>query len=249
MAKFFVRTSSQYMTVASTPITAAPMTVSCWFRPSSFAANGRVLSIGDVDVTNEQWSLGYNTLGRARWSAQTSAGEAFATYTGASMSTSVWYNLIGVEAAANSRIVYLDGASATNTTSRAPAGADTLRVAAKVASTPADFADGDIAELGIWDVALTTDEIASLVRGYSPLFVRPGNLVFYMPLVRQNTEVVGGLSLSEVASPTVSDHCRTYYPFQLYTGIPAAPVAGGAVGPLIGGRLVKHGILQGRLVR
>ncbi|MDE8535474.1 LamG domain-containing protein, partial [Staphylococcus aureus] len=232
MAKLFAFSSSQYMTVNSAPVTAAPFTVSCWFKPTAFAANARFVSIGDVDVTNEQWSLGCNTLGRVRWGAQTSAGEAFATYTGAAMSVGTWYHCAGVEASATSRLAYLDAASATNTTSRAPAGADSLFIGAKAASTPSDFADGDIAEVGVWDVALTADEIAVLARGYSPLFVRPGNLIFYMPLVRANVEMVGGLALSEVNTPTVSTHCRVFYPARPYVSIPAA--AGGGITQEIG---------------
>lgn len=222
MAKLFTIASSQYMTVNSAVVTAAPFSVSCWYRPASIGAVQTLLSVGDVDVTNEQWRLNINTIGRARWSAQTSAGEASATYTGAAMSAGVWGHVGGVEASATSHTAYLNGSSSTNTNSRAPAGADTLRIGTKASSTPVDYADGDIAEVGIWNIGLTAAEMAILAAGYSPLFVRPESLVFYMPLLREDVELSGGLALTPVNSPTVSDHPRVLLPSRPYYSLPAA---------------------------
>lgn len=44
------------------------------------------------------------------------------------------------------------------------------------------FFNGRIAEAGIWDVVLTTGEIAQLAAGCSPLLIRPSALVSYVPI-------------------------------------------------------------------
>lgn len=224
MAKLFVQTSSQYLTVNSAPVTAAAFSVSCWVRPTTLSATQSLVSIGDVDTNNEQWRLTTSAGQKARWSAQTSAGEAFATST-ASLVTGTWAHVCGVETSATSRAVWLNGTSNTNTTNRSPAGADTLRIGAKVTTGTLDSADGDIAEVAVWNAALSSAEIAILAAGYSPLFVRPESLVFYMPLVRSDVEVVGGLAMTAVASPTVSNHVRVFNPSRPYYSLPAA--AGG----------------------
>jgi hypothetical protein len=73
--------------------------------------------------------------------------------------------------------------------------------------------DGKVAEVGIWQATLTDAEVAILGKGYSPLFVQPDKLLFYIPLIRDNDQdLIGGLSLSEVGSPTITDHPRIIYP-------------------------------------
>ena len=77
----------------------------------------------------------------------------------------------------------------------------------------------DVAEIAMWNVALSSDERAALVAGYSPLFVRPQNLVVYFPLLggsgASGAEVdwVSGQSVSITGSDiAVVDHPRIIYP-------------------------------------
>lgn len=232
MARRFVYASSQYLTVNGAAVVAAPFSVACWFRPasSSPAANGRLFSIGDVDATNEQWSLGYNTLNRARWSAQTSAGEQFATYTGASMVAGQWYLLVGVEESATQRRVYLNTGTANNTTSRAPAGADTMRINAKVASAVADYGDGDIAVIGLWDgVILTATDVQRLTNGLPFERLYPHRL-FLWRLEENTADWRGRYPFVPGTAPAVVDgppFLRRRRP--AYSPVVKAPAAGGDI--------------------
>jgi hypothetical protein len=216
MARVFAADSSTHATYDGTPpVTAAPFTVSAWARctDSGTGIFRRVLSIGDKDVNNQKWDLIFTEFfGRAvRWQAETSAGAAFA-FRG-SWSVNAWHHVCGVEAASNSRHLYLDGSIGTSdTTSRAPSGADRISVGKPAGSSPAsvEYFTGDIAEVGIWDVALTADEIASLARGVVPPLVRPASLVFYAPIVGRSTvvrDLVGGLSLT-LSGTSASAHPR-----------------------------------------
>ena len=60
---------------------------------------------------------------------------------------------------------------------------------------------------GIWNVALTAAEIASLAKGFSPRLIRPQSLAFYAPLIRETLDIRGGLTLTDSGS-TVADHPR-----------------------------------------
>ena len=72
------------------------------------------------------------------------------------------------------------------------------------------YFEGLIAECGIWNVALTADEIASLADGMTCDKVRPQSLVFYAPLVRDLVDVRGGLTITNNNTATVADHPRVY---------------------------------------
>ena len=67
-----------------------------------------------------------------------------------------------------------------------------------------------MAEVGVWNVALTAAEIASLAKGMTPDKIRPQNLVFYAPLVRNLIDQKGGLALTNNNGATVANHPRVY---------------------------------------
>ena len=70
--------------------------------------------------------------------------------------------------------------------------------------------DGLIAEVGIWNAALTAAEIASLADGMTCDKVRPQSLVFYAPLVRDLIDQKGGLAITNNNGATVAPHPRIY---------------------------------------
>jgi hypothetical protein len=70
--------------------------------------------------------------------------------------------------------------------------------------------NGTIAEVGIWNAALTAAEIASLAKGMTCDKIRPQNLVFYAPLVRDLNDQKGGLTITNNNGATVANHPRVY---------------------------------------
>jgi hypothetical protein len=71
------------------------------------------------------------------------------------------------------------------------------------------WSTGDFADLAIWQAALSAQQIASLADGFSADKVAPESLVYYSPLVRDISDVVGGMTLTD-ASSTVEPHPRIY---------------------------------------
>ena len=67
-----------------------------------------------------------------------------------------------------------------------------------------------IAEVGIWNAALSAAEIASLAKGMTCDKVRPQSLVFYAPLVRDLIDQKGGRAITNNNGATVANHPRVY---------------------------------------
>lgn len=231
MARAFDDALSQFLYVASTPIVAAPFTLAAWGKCDVDDGYRTVLSIGDKDVTSDAWALRFEGEGTGDPIAFLSWDEpAFGkALTSTGYSTNTWHHLCGVETAANSRAVYLDGAGkGTDSTASSPDNADRTTIGIEAMINLAQPMSGDVAEVAVWDDALTDAEVAILAAGFSPLFVRPQNLVFYVPLVRDNDQdIVGGLSFTPDNSPTIAAHCPIIYPAPaLFVPSPVAVVAG-----------------------
>jgi hypothetical protein len=64
--------------------------------------------------------------------------------------------------------------------------------------------------VGIWDVALTADEIAALAKGVRCSAIRPQNLRFHAPLIRDLIDVRGGRTITNTNTATVIQHPRLY---------------------------------------
>ena len=127
------------------------------------------------------------------------------------MSNNTWHHCCGVFASSTSRTAYIDaGNSGTNTASVVPNAVDNILIGVAWFGSYSTYADALIAEVGIWNAALTQPEIASLADGMTCDKVRPQSLVFYAPLVRDLIDVKGGLTITNNNSATVANHPRVY---------------------------------------
>lgn len=218
MSRVFAAGSTESAVYDGTPpVTAAPFTVAAWARRTDTGSFRTVIGIGDKDVTNHQWYLQMYDFGSksVKWEVQAGGTTANSTAPG-NWVQNQWHHVAGVEASSTSRTCYLDGSpdATPDTTSRAPSGADRISIGKVAESSPAagEYFTGDVAEVGVWDVALTDAEIASLAKGVTPPNIRPANLVFYAPMVRDDTvvrDLVGGLSLT-LTGTSASAHPRVF---------------------------------------
>jgi hypothetical protein len=118
----------------------------------------------------------------------------------------------GVFTSNSSRTVFLNaGSSATSTNSITPSGLNVIDISSRLLSGVRGlFFDGKLAEVGIWNAALTAAEIAALAKGMTCDKVRPQSLVFYAPLVRDLIDSKGGLTITNNNGATVANHTRVY---------------------------------------
>ena len=251
MARNFVAASSQFLENGAAIVTAAPLTMACWYRPVATNAAYLLMMQGLFDASTDYFYLYHNLTNTVV--AQTHATDTVFAATSAGTSAGVWTHACAVFAAADSRAAYINGGSkGTNTDSRTPAGINrTLLGARYLTGSKSLFLDGDLAEAAIWNVALDDAEVATLAAGVSPLGVRPSGLVAYWPLIGTTSpeiDIRGRTELTLNNTPTQAAHPRIFYPARPVSIGTAA--AAGVVGPLLSGHLIGDGILKGgRLVR
>ena len=205
MAYNFLSTSRQRLTTATTPVTATPLTIACWYKHGDNAVQDTV-SLASSTVNHYTISSIGNGSAVEFITNDGSGIVAARSTTNAILDN--WNHACGVAENATSRTIYLNGGStATNTTSRTPS---VSRIVTGARFTTTFAFTGQIAEVGIWNAALTFAEIASLANGMTCDKVRPQSLVFYTPLVRDLIDQKGGLTITNNNGATVADHTRVY---------------------------------------
>lgn len=194
-------------------VTAAPLTMAIWGRPANTTARHWAFTL--ANSSNAYFGISFaGDLGGdpVRATAVDGANAGSASSNG--YSANVWQHLCGVFTSSTSRAVFRDGANkATNTTNVTPSTISRTEILYN--SIQLSNANGDFAEAGLWDVALTDEEVAILADGYSPLFVRPESLIGYWPLIGNYSpeiDLVGGRDLTLSGTPAKAAHCRVIYP-------------------------------------
>ena len=204
--------SSQSYYSASTPVTAVPLTIACWMNKP--ATNTAGVIVGTFRNTGSDWYGFYlYASSTAKVNASAANNNVFAeAQSTTSYSANTWHHVCGVYSSNTSRTIYLDGAgSATNTTSLTPTLIDIVSIAAARKSGFVDnYLNGSLAEVAIWNAALTEPEVKSLSAGMSPKLVRPQSLVLYVPLIRSPQDQKAALAFTTQGSPTVASHPRVY---------------------------------------
>ena len=204
--------TNQYLSTASSPVTAMPLTIACWHRPAQTATAKAILSISTTGGSGRfQISQLVSPAGTTASSA-IDAGTAVDVVATKTLVANTWYHSAAVFASSTSRFAYIDGAETANTSSNVgPTAPNTILAGSRISNQLfGAYFDGDIAEVGIWNAALTAAEIASLADGMTCDKVRPQSLVFYAPLVRNLQDVKGGLTITNNNTATVANHPRVY---------------------------------------
>lgn len=214
MARAFNGTS-QYL-ISDLSSTSVPCTISCLVKFNTVTGNQNFAGINASDDDRCVLRL----IGNKAQAVYVNDGVISANAESPTIiSTGIWYNICGVFNSISSRTIYVNGSNtATNTTtvnSVNPATKVTISALRYTSGSGGtnlftQYLNGEIAEVGIWSAALTAAEIASLANGMTCDKVRPQNLVFYAPLVRDLVDQKGGLAITNNNGATVANHPRVY---------------------------------------
>ncbi len=217
MARSFNGSTQRFDHQAGVAVNAYPTTFSAWFYPTS-TAGGILLAQMDRSSPGTEYlqiNIAATTLYGIARLVRASSG-ANATTTNAATVNS-WNHLTGIFTTTNNRVAILNGDTAnkgTNTTSLLwPSALDGISFGARY-TNGGEFT-GYIAELAIWDVALTEIEVIALSKRYSPLLIRPARLQGYWPLlwnVDPEQDYIGRRGATGVDSPTFVAHSSVIYP-------------------------------------
>jgi hypothetical protein len=206
--------SNQYLSTASAPATAMPLTMACWHRPAQTAIAKAIISISTTGAgANGRFQISQlvSPAGTTA-SSITDAGAAVDAVATKTLVANTWYHSAAVFTSSTNRSAFIDGAETNSATSNAgPTNPNSVLVGSRVfGGNFGAYFDGDIAEVGIWNTALTAAEIAALAKGMTCDKVRPQSLVFYAPLVRDLQDVRGGVTITNNNTATVATHPRVY---------------------------------------
>lgn len=217
MAYNFVAASSQYLSApdSSTLDITGQLTVACWAKSSGTYAGNRGLVSKYLDVNRRSYGIYIDTSGFVSFALSSSGALQFENITiGSTAIGADWAHIAGVFTPSVRQEVFLNANSAAVKTSGVLAniysGTAPLWIGARFSISTINVFDGLIAEVGIWNAALTQPEIASLAKGMTCDKVRPQSLVFYAPLVRDLTDQKGGLTITNNNAATVANHTRVY---------------------------------------
>lgn len=226
MARLFDDASTQYLEYNGTIVTAAPLTLACWFRSNDTAASQTLISIGDGASVNNYFLIAANgdQVGDPiRAVARGTADNPASTTAGFTANT--WHHAAGVFTSSTDRAAFLDGGNkGTNAVAGTPAGLDRTAIGRLYRSVPTSYMSGEIAVPAIWDVALTDAEVAMLALGIVPWLVRPSNLVACWPMFGYSSpelDMIGSIGMT-VTGATVADQPRLIYPTKRKLFLPAA---------------------------
>jgi hypothetical protein len=216
MAYDFNNANTRYLSATIGSLTARPMTIACWVYPTAAENDRAAVGIGDGGTHRNV--LQHNLAGGVPQMAVVAAGASATATTGntnsygGETSLNQWTHTAGLFESSTSRTVYVGGISrATNTTNvGSQNGLTEILVGARRNTTVGLSYTGRLAEVGVWNVALAAEEIASLADGMTCDKVRPQSLVFYAPLVRDLQDVRGGLTITNNNTATVANHPRVY---------------------------------------
>lgn len=209
MAYQFTSAGQQYLSAGSCPVSGTPITISVWFYKQSTTNNGRLISL-NVSASVDRLTITPTSAQIVQVTSFTSGGSTAAN--SATYNLNAWNHVAGVYSSPTSRSAYMNGSGpVTNTSTSFAVSPNLLNIGAGIISgSPAGFGDAIIADVGIWNAALTTGEIIALSKGISCGQVRPQSIVFHAPLIRDLVDVRGGLSLTNNNGATVADHPRLY---------------------------------------
>lgn len=209
--------SAQYLSAASVPVSSKPLTIACWFNSSDITNNQTLVQLAATSGTHRYELLARGGVGGDPVTCLEIGGTTRLANTTTGYSASTWHHACAVFSTGTSRSVYIDGGSkATDTNS-------IISDPASIAQTVIGYnlligvnsTTGRIAEVGIWNVALSDADVAALATGVSPLLVRGDALVggSYWRLLGYSPEIdiCGGIDLTATGA-TVGDHCRIVYP-------------------------------------
>lgn len=191
-----------------------PISIACWFNSDTTNANKTLvtLAIGLVgQTTSNGFHLRITSGAQVQATIANGAGSnsaAVGTYT-----LQNWHHGAAVFYTTGSRYAFCDAvrssqSSTVRTVNVNPSNLLIGQGSGGDFNLPQPF-NGRIAEVGVWNVGLTDAEIAILAKGIKPIYVRPESLLYYVPLVRDINDHVGGLEFTyEVIGDAA--HSRRY---------------------------------------
>ncbi len=245
--------ASNYLLYAGVIVSAVPFTVAAWARTSVTGVTQQIFCIDKIGDTTQRFSMTCDSGAKVEALA-TDTGTPSAAITTNNFTANTWFHACGVWASATDRRAFLDGGSkGTQSTSVTPAALDRTTIGFLIGgSSPwGNGGTGDLAEVAIYNIALSDADVASLAVGVSPLLIHPEALVAYWPILGayspENNLKSNTTTMAIQGTLTQSAHTRVFMPSQRRITVAqvAAPPPPSQGSLTRGGALTKGILLRG----
>lgn len=203
---------SYTQTQSASTRTAYPVSFSCWFYFTTLpAATGNIF--GNSRGNGNAGSFGaIEPTGAVSILQRTSGGVVQQTTSATTpIATNTWYHMAYVLTNSSNARLYINGTEeVVDTTTFTDMYLTT--VARPFLTYVGNYAGAGlhIGECAVYNIALSTDEIQSLTKGFAPFRVRPQNIVSCWRTVRAHTAINSANAFGGAASTTVQPHPRVY---------------------------------------
>jgi hypothetical protein len=187
-------------------VTGPPFSVVVWCNFTALS-NGYIFNVFNSGALNNNYVLLIDAdPGEVEWGAKDSPAPANWAMSTAEASSGAWFHLCGIEAAADERYALLAGGSkGSATTSKNPSGLDTTGI--NDVANSGQGIQGRIAQVAVFGVALTDDQVLQLSKGFHPCQVNPYELVSLWPMLGGSgdiQDVIGGATLAAINTHTTA---------------------------------------------
>lgn len=189
--------------------------IGCWFNADVNNVFQGLVSIQNIGAGRNA-HLALSDTGAVMARPRSGQGNDASTTT--TIATGTWYHGLATfttdgaaQAGSASRTAYLNGGGAgtNSTTVTLMDNCGAVNIGSRLAgSTRSEFFNGRIAEVAVWNAALTASDALALASGVRASLVRPDKLVFYAPLIRNIADFRQGIANTTAGSPAVDIHPR-----------------------------------------
>lgn len=242
MAYQLTRSGNKYIEASSSPITGYPFTMCGWFYADTLPNWETALGFWNSGDSGDYLILYFHTDGNGRNDEVGYYYDGGLYQTTSVLSSATWHHLLVSSANSTTHRIVVNGGVFTSSTNFGAFPTNTeMGIGGTGAWSDEEF-DGRVAEVGVWNVALSPADEQQLALGVSPALIRSDALVSYPPLIR-NLGDRFGTSWSGINSPTAgANHVPgVMYPASLNVGLP------GEAAPPAARRIMVIGLIMGLL--
>lgn len=200
--------TTQYAKRENAVVSVAPFTVSAFFLSTNIADIQAVWGQSSGVDANDYWRLGLRPdLPDDPLAAyiKRSVGPVGNPTTTSGYTSGNWHHSAFVEAGSQDHRVYIDGGSKglDVINDEAPLLANIMTIGALAYNGGyLQYFTGKIAQVAIWGIALSDEEIRQISNGVDPTTIRSGDLIAYWELEDNADDSIGVLNLTLVGSPS-----------------------------------------------
>lgn len=207
----FASASSEYASVSSAlGLTGWPVTVTAWFKTSTYGTAMSIFTLNDVSEANITYSLQVRSTGAVMALRRNTT--AYYTHGGSYVADGQWHHAVMVIAGNADCKIYVDGVlegAGTDSVTWA-AGIDTAAIGVNLDSAPDSYFNGTIDEVAVYDAALTAAQIKELYANGMATKIEDGAV---------STQIVDASTVKAISVIATDDIVQKYGTGKTY-GVP-----------------------------